>query len=138
MIVQFSRGCPFNCEFCSVTKLFGHQTRFKEPDQITAELDGLYKLGCHGPIFSGDDIFIGNKRYLKGELLPALIEWRKNKEGMRFATEVCINLADDDQLVQMMVQTGFTTVFVGIETPDEASLAESGEILNTNLDMSRS
>jgi radical SAM superfamily enzyme YgiQ (UPF0313 family) len=135
MIVQFSRGCPFNCEFCGVTELFGHQTRFKEPDQITAELDGLYELGWHGPIFSGDDNFIGNRRYLKGELLPVLIEWRKDKEGVRFATEVSIDLADDDELMQMMVQAGFTTVFVGIETPDEASLAESGKILNTNRDM---
>ena len=135
MIVQFSRGCPFNCEFCSVTELFGHRTRFKESDQIIAELDGLYELGWHGPVFSGDDNFIGNKRYLKDELLPALIEWRKGKEGVQFATEVSINLADDDQLMRMMVQAGFTTVFVGIETPDEASLAECGKSLNTDRDM---
>lgn len=135
MIVQFSRGCPFNCEFCSVTELFGHRTRFKAADQITAELDGLYELGWHGPVFSGDDNFIGSERYLKGELLPALIEWRKDKEGVQFATEVSINLADDDKLMQMMVQAGFTTVFVGIETPDEASLAECGKRLNTNRDM---
>lgn len=135
MIVQFSRGCPFNCEFCSVTELFGHQTRVKEPNQITAELDDLYKLGWHGPIFSGDDNFIGNTRYLKDELLPALIEWRQGKEGVQFATEVSINLADDDELIRMMVQAGFTTVFVGIETPDEASLAECRKSLNTNRDM---
>jgi radical SAM superfamily enzyme YgiQ (UPF0313 family) len=135
MIVQFSRGCPFNCEFCSVTELFGHQTRVKGVDQIIVELDALYELGWHGPIFSGDDNLIGNMRYLKDELLPALIEWRKGKSGVQFATEVSINLADDDDLMQLMVQAGFTTVFVGIETPDEASLAECGKHLNTNRDM---
>jgi len=135
MIVQFSRGCPYNCEFCSVTELFGHRTRIKTAGQVIAELDGLYELGWHGPIFSGDDNLIGNKRYLKDELLPALIEWRKDKEGVQFATEVSINLADDDELMQMMVDAGFTTVFIGIETPDEASLAECGKTLNTNRNM---
>lgn len=135
MIIQFSRGCPFNCEFCSVTELFGHRTRLKAADQIIAELDGLYELGWHGPIFSGDDNLIGSKRYLKEELLPALIEWRKEKEGVQFATEVSINLADDAELMQMMVDAGFTTVFIGIETPDEASLTECGKNLNTNRNM---
>ncbi len=135
MIVQFSRGCPYNCEFCSVTELFGHRTRVKAADQVIAELDGLYELGWHGPIFSGDDNLIGNKRYLKDELLPALIEWRKDKEGVQFATEVSINLADDDELMQLMVDAGFTTVFIGIETPEEASLAECGKHLNTNRNM---
>ncbi len=135
MIVQFSRGCPYNCEFCSVTELFGHRTRVKAVDQIIGELDKLHELGWHGPIFSGDDNLIGNKRYLKDELLPALIEWRKDKAGMQFATEVSINLADDEELMRKMVQAGFTTVFVGIETPDEASLAECGKSLNTNRDM---
>ncbi|MFC2077303.1 B12-binding domain-containing radical SAM protein [Candidatus Bipolaricaulota bacterium] len=135
MIIQFSRGCPFNCEFCSVTELFGHQTRLKAADQVIAELDGLYELGWHGPIFSGDDNLIGSKRYLKDKLLPALIEWRKDKEGVQFATEVSINLADDAELMQMMVDAGFTTVFIGIETPDEDSLTECGKNLNTNRDM---
>jgi len=135
MIIQLSRGCPFNCEFCSVTELFGHSTRLKAADQIIAELDGLYALGWHGPIFSGDDNLIGNVRYLKDELLPALSEWRKGKEGVQFATEVSINLADDDELMQMMVDAGFATVFIGIETPDEASLAECGKRLNTNRNM---
>jgi radical SAM superfamily enzyme YgiQ (UPF0313 family) len=135
MIVQFSRGCPYNCEFCSVTELFGHRTRIKAADQIIAELNGLYELGWHGPIFSGDDNLIGNKRYLKDELLPALIAWRKDKDGVQFATEVSINLADDDELMQMMVDAGFTTVFIGIETPDEASLTECGKNLNKNRNM---
>ena len=135
MIIQFSRGCPYNCEFCSVTELFGHRTRIKAADQIIAELDGLYESGWHGPVFSGDDNLIGNKQYLKDELLPALIEWRKDKERVQFATEVSINLADDDELMQMMVDAGFTTVFIGIETPDEASLAECGKNLNANRNM---
>jgi len=135
MIVQFSRGCPYNCEFCSVTELFGHRTRLKSADQIIAELDALYALGWHGPIFSGDDNLIGNKQYLKDELLPALIAWQEDKEGIQFATEVSINLADDDELMQMMVDAGFTSVFIGIETPDEASLAECGKNLNTNRNM---
>ena len=135
MIIQFSRGCPFSCEFCSVTELFGHRTRLKAADQIIAELDGLYESGWHGPVFSGDDNLIGNKRYLKAELLPALIEWQTDKEGVHFATEVSINLADDDELMQMMVDAGFTTVFIGIETPDEVSLAECGKSLNMNRNM---
>jgi len=135
MIIQFSRGCPFNCEFCSVTELFGHRTRIKAADQIIAELDGLYELGWHGAVFSGDDNLIGNKQYLKDEILPALIEWRKDKEGVQFATEVSINLADDDKLMQLMVDAGFTTVFVGIETPDEDSLTECGKNLNTNRNL---
>ena len=135
MIIQFSRGCPFNCEFCSVTELFGHRTRLKSADQIIAELDALYESGWHGPIFSGDDNLIGSKQYLKNELLPALIEWRRDKEGMQFATEVSINLADDPELIQMMVDAGFTTVFIGIETPDQDSLTECGKNLNTNRDL---
>jgi len=135
MIVQFSRGCPFNCEFCSVSELFGHRTRLKTAAQIIAELDALHELGWHGPVFSGDDNFIGNTRYLKDKLLPALIAWRRDKPGVQFATEVTINLADDDELMKMMVEAGFTTVFVGIETPDNTSLAECGKSLNTNRDM---
>ena len=135
MIIQFSRGCPFNCEFCSVTELFGHRTRLKAADQIIAELDGLYEQGWRGSVFSGDDNLIGNKQYLKDEMLPALIEWRKDKEGVQFATEVSINLADDDELMQMMVAAGFSSVFVGIETPDEDSLAECGKNVNTNRNL---
>lgn len=124
MSVQYSRGCPYNCEFCNVTALLGHRPRTKSARQIVAELDGLYNLGWHGNIFFVDDNFIGNKRHLVTELLPALIEWRKGKRGLPFNTEVTIDLADDDRLMQMMVEAGFNAVFVGIETPDEDSLAE--------------
>jgi len=135
MIIQFSRGCPFNCEFCSVTEMFGHRTRLKSVDQIVAELDGIYAQGWRGPVFSGDDNLIGSKRYLKEELLPALIRWRRDKKGVQFATEVSINLADDSELIQMMVDAGFTTVFIGIETPAQDSLAECGKNLNTNREL---
>jgi radical SAM superfamily enzyme YgiQ (UPF0313 family) len=135
MSVQFSRGCPFNCEFCNVTSLFGHRPRTKSVRQILAELDGLYDLGWRGNIFFADDNLIGNKAHLKADLLPALIEWRKNKKGVLFSTEVSINLADDEQLMRMMVDAGFGTVFIGIETPDEDGLAECSKKQNLNRDL---
>jgi radical SAM superfamily enzyme YgiQ (UPF0313 family) len=130
MSIQFSRGCPFNCEFCNITSLFGHRVRTKTVRQIIAELDGLYDLGWRGNVFFVDDNLIGNKTRLKSALLPALIEWRKNKRGVLFSTEVSINLADDEQLMHMMVEAGFGTVFIGIETPDEVSLAECSKKQN--------
>ena len=136
MCIQFSRGCPFQCEFCNVTALFGHRPRFKDASQIIAELDSLYEHGWHKSVFFVDDNFIGNKQYLKTELLPALIKWRKNKKGINFYTEVSINLADDEQLIQMMTEAGFDTVFIGIETPAEASLAECNKKQNKNRDLS--
>jgi radical SAM superfamily enzyme YgiQ (UPF0313 family) len=135
MSIQFSRGCPYNCEFCNVTALFGHRPRTKTAEQIIAELDRLYDLGWHGGVFFVDDNFIGNKRSLKMELLPALIEWQKLKGGMPFHTEVSINLADDEELMQMMVKAGFGTVFIGIETPDEDSLTECSKNQNKGRDL---
>ena len=135
MSVQFSRGCPFRCEFCNVTALFGHRPRTKNAQQMIAELDSLYDLGWRGSVFFVDDNLIGNMKRLKGELLPALIEWRKGKAGLPFSTEVSINLADDEDLLQMMVAAGFDTVFIGIETPDEDSLAECNKKQNLNRDL---
>jgi len=135
MSVQFSRGCPFNCDFCSITALLGHQVRMKTSRQILAELDGLYALGWRGDIFFVDDNFIGNKAFLKAELLPALIEWRKDKHGNRFYTEASINLAEDEPLMAMMVEAGFTKVFIGIETPDENCLTECRKHQNMNRDL---
>jgi len=114
--IQFSRGCPFSCDFCNVTSLLGHRPRTKTAAQIIAELDGLYALGWRKSIFFVDDNFIGNKKEIKSGVLPALIEWRKGKTGMPFSTEASINLADDAELLNLMVQAGFDTVFVGIET----------------------
>ncbi len=124
MAVQFSRGCPFNCEFCNVTALLGHRPRTKSAPQLIHELDKLYQSGWRRNIFIVDDNFIGNKKQLKEEILPALINWRKDKVGCNFITEASINLADDDDLIAMMVAAGFINVFIGIETPDEESLAE--------------
>ena len=135
MSVQFSRGCPFNCDFCNVTTLFGHRVRMKSPAQVVAELDGLYSRGWRGDIFFVDDNFIGNKRYVKTELLPALIAWRKNKKGNVFYTQASMNLADDEALMGMMVEAGFSKVFVGIETPDEESLAECNKLQNKSRDL---
>jgi radical SAM superfamily enzyme YgiQ (UPF0313 family) len=128
--IQFSRGCPFNCDFCNVTALLGHRPRTKTAAQIIAELDSLYALGWRKSIFFVDDNFIGNKKEIKNEVLPALIEWRKGKTGMPFSTEASINLADDPVLLSLMVQAGFDTVFVGIETPNEESLAECSKTQN--------
>jgi radical SAM superfamily enzyme YgiQ (UPF0313 family) len=133
--IQFSRGCPFNCDFCNVTALLGHRPRTKSPAQIIAELDSLYALGWRKSIFFVDDNFIGNKKQIKSDLLPALIEWRKNKVGMPFSTEASINLADDPELMRLMTQAGFNTVFVGIETPNEDSLIECSKNQNKGRDL---
>jgi radical SAM superfamily enzyme YgiQ (UPF0313 family) len=135
MSIQYSRGCPYNCEFCNITALLGHRPRIKTALQIITELTSLYELGWRGGVFFVDDNFIGNKKALKTELLLALIEWRKDKRGIPFSTEVSINLADDDELMQMMVEAGFGTIFVGIETPEEVSLLECNKKQNINRDM---
>ncbi|MBW2470109.1 MAG: B12-binding domain-containing radical SAM protein, partial [Deltaproteobacteria bacterium] len=130
MSIQFSRGCPFNCDFCNITALLGHRPRHKTAAQIITELDGLYGLGWRGNIFFVDDNFISNKKYLKDELLPALIQWQKDKKSIRFNTEASVNLADDRVLIQMMVTAGFESVFIGIETPAEEALTECNKKQN--------
>jgi radical SAM superfamily enzyme YgiQ (UPF0313 family) len=135
MSIQFSRGCPFNCDFCNVTALLGHRVRMKTSSQIIAELDSLYALGWRSEIFFVDDNFIGNKQFLKTDLLPALIAWRKRKSGNMFYTEASINLADDEPLMAMMVEAGFNKVFIGIETPDDHCLAECRKIQNGSRDL---
>jgi radical SAM superfamily enzyme YgiQ (UPF0313 family) len=135
MSIQYSRGCPYNCDFCNVTVLFGRRPRTKSARQLIAELDSLYERGWRGHVFFVDDNLIGNKRHLKTEMLPALIEWQKGKKQIGFGTEVSINLADDEELMQMMVEAGFDVVFIGIETPDEDSLAECSKHQNKNRDL---
>jgi radical SAM superfamily enzyme YgiQ (UPF0313 family) len=135
MDVQFSRGCPYDCDFCNITALFGRKPRLKTSTQLIAELDRLYALGWRGSVFFVDDNFIGNKRQLKEDVLPALIRWRAGKTGLPFSTEVSINLADDQDLMNMMAAAGFTSVFVGIETPSEASLTECNKFQNKNRDL---
>jgi radical SAM superfamily enzyme YgiQ (UPF0313 family) len=135
MCVQYSRGCPFDCDFCSVTAMFGHRPRIKSTAQVIAELDGLRRLGWRGNIFFVDDNFIGNKRALKEDLLPALIEWQRGSRAVAFYTEASINLADDAVLMELMARAGFDQVFVGIETPDEGSLAECNKRQNRRRDL---
>jgi radical SAM superfamily enzyme YgiQ (UPF0313 family) len=133
--LQFTRGCPFNCDFCNVTALLGHRMRIKTTQQLIAELDKIYSLGWRRGIFIVDDNFIGNKQILKKEVLPAMIEWRKGKKSGRFTTEASVNLSDDDELIGLMVKAGFTQVFVGIETPDDMALAECSKSQNRNRDL---
>jgi len=135
MNIQYSRGCPYDCDFCNITALFGRRPRTKSAEQIITELEGLYSLGWRGDIFFVDDNFIGNRKKIKTEILPALIAWRKGKVGFSFSTEVSINLSDDPQLMQMMVEAGFASVFVGIETPDEVCLEECNKFQNQGRDM---
>ena len=133
--IQFSRGCPFNCDFCNITALIGHKPRTKTALQVIAELDSLHSAGWRGNVLFVDDNFIGNKRILKTEVLPALIAWRKGKTGLAFSTELSINLADDPELLGLMVEASFTTVFVGIETPSDAGLSECSKIQNRGRDL---
>ncbi|GAI55186.1 unnamed protein product, partial [marine sediment metagenome] len=122
MNVQYSRGCPFNCEFCDIIILDGHRPRTKDKHQIVAEFEALYRQGWRDGVFIVDDNFIGNKRKLKAETLPALIRWSQGRKyPFWFSTEASINLADDEELMQLMTKAGFDTVFVGIETPNEES-----------------
>jgi len=131
-IIQYSRGCPYLCDFCDVTALFGRKPRTKTPEQIITELEAIDQSGNAQLVLFADDNLIGNKRVLKSELLPAIIEWRKKKNpGFYFATQLTVNLIDDEELMQLLADAGFRHVFIGIETPDEESL--KGSHKNQNL-----
>jgi radical SAM superfamily enzyme YgiQ (UPF0313 family) len=131
MAIQFSRGCPFNCEFCDIITLYGRKPRTKEPSQAIAELQALYDLGWRGPLFIVDDNFIGNQRNVK-RFLRELIPWVQQRNyPFSFITEASINLAEDDELLTLMREAGFYSVFVGIETPDQDSLQFTRKQQNT-------
>jgi hypothetical protein len=129
--VQFSRGCPFTCEFCDVIELFGRRPRTKSPGQTLAELDALYALGYRGHVDFVDDNLIGNKNAVK-EFLLHLIEWQKaHGYPFMFSTETSLNLSDDLRLLQLMREANFFVIFVGIETPDHETLLHMSKKLNT-------
>lgn len=136
MGIQYSRGCPFNCDFCDVTRLFGHELRTKTTEQVLAELNSLYAAGWRRDLFFVDDNFIGKKAVLKRELLPAIIRWMdQHNHPFCFNTQASMNLADDEELMTLMVRAGFDCVFIGIESPDETSLTECNKAQNTGRDL---
>ncbi|MGH7965001.1 MAG: B12-binding domain-containing radical SAM protein, partial [Candidatus Binatia bacterium] len=135
MSVQYSRGCPFQCEFCDIIEIYGRLPRTKSSEQMLAELDALRNAGWRGSVFIVDDNFIGNKRNVK-RLLPELAEWQeRNGRPFTFITEASVNLAEDDELLEGMRRAGFRRVFLGIETPVAESLKETRKTQNMRGDL---
>jgi radical SAM superfamily enzyme YgiQ (UPF0313 family) len=135
MPVQFSRGCPFDCEFCDIVVMNGRVPRTKEPAQLVRELEALRRAGWKEMVFVVDDNFIGHRKRAK-ELLQALIAWRAEvRPTMGFLTEASVNLADYPELCELMVEAGFKKVFLGIETPEAESLAECNKTQNRKRDL---
>ena len=135
MSIQYSRGCPFSCEFCDIIEIFGRVPRVKSPAQVKAELQALLATGYKGSVFFVDDNFIGNKKAVR-EFLPELLAWQTaHRYPFEFYTEASVNLADDDALIQAMVQAHFTSVFLGIETPSVEALKLTGKRQNAAVDL---
>ena len=136
MPVQYSRGCPFNCEFCDIELLNGKKTRAKTPQQMRNELQVLYDAGWQGPVFIVDDNFIGNKKNVKA-MLPEIVDWQKEHDiPFAFFTEASVNLAEDKELMDLMVEANFNKVFLGLETPCKESLQECNKTQNLQMDLS--
>jgi len=135
MPVQFSRGCPFDCEFCDIVAMYGRVPRTKRPEQVIAELEALQRAGWRDMVFIVDDNFIGNKKRVR-ELLGALVDWReRTRPSVGFITEASVNLADQEDLLELMVRAGFKKVFVGLETPVLESLEECHKVQNSKRDL---
>ncbi|MCF3609635.1 B12-binding domain-containing radical SAM protein, partial [Planktothrix agardhii 1033] len=133
---DWSRGCPFNCEFCDIISLYGRKPRTKEPSQALGELQTLYDLGWRGSLFIVDDNFIGNQKNVKS-FLRELIPWmEQHNHPFTFITEASVNLAEDDELLQLMGKAGFYAVFLGIETPDQDRLKFTRKQQNTRSPLS--
>jgi radical SAM superfamily enzyme YgiQ (UPF0313 family) len=136
MNIQYSRGCPYDCEFCDITVLYGRVPRTKTIEQVVGEMDQLRRMRWRGHVFFVDDNFIGNKGKLKAQILPGLIEWMDRFDHpFTLSTEASLNLSDDEELMRLMVRAGFESVFVGIESPNESSLLECRKIPNKNRDL---
>ncbi len=136
MCLQVSRGCPFNCEFCDIVRLNGRVPRVKPKKRVIKELESLYQWGWRGGLFFVDDNFIGNKIKLEKEILPAIIEWQeKRRRPFSFITQASINLSDEPKLMDLMIKAGFTTIFVGIESPNIESLKECSKFQNQGRDL---
>lgn len=135
MPVQFSRGCPHNCEFCDIIEMFGRKVRTKSPQQVIDELDSILRLGFAGEIFIVDDNFIGNRAAVK-RVLRRIVDWqRANGYPYALYTEATIDLAQDEELLDLMVEAGFTKVFIGIESPDPAALRVMQKKVNLRSDL---
>jgi radical SAM superfamily enzyme YgiQ (UPF0313 family) len=136
MNVQYSRGCPYDCEFCDITVLYGRVPRTKSGPQVIEELEAVYRTGWRSHVFFVDDNFIGNRAKLKKEVLPRIIRWmEERKHPFTLGTEASLNLSDDPELLELMARAGFDEVFVGIETPNAESLEECKKIPNRDRDM---
>jgi radical SAM superfamily enzyme YgiQ (UPF0313 family) len=137
MSIQASRGCPFQCEFCDITLMFGRQVRTKSPDQILTELQILYDLGWRRLVFFVDDNFIGNPPEAK-KLMNELVPWMEaHGFPFEFTTQASVNLASHPDILDLMVRAGFWKVFLGIETPDKDSLKETKKFQNAAVDLDR-
>jgi radical SAM superfamily enzyme YgiQ (UPF0313 family) len=135
--LQYSRGCPFRCEFCDIVELFGRVPRVKSPAQVVAELDALHAQGARGTLFFVDDNFVGNRGAVE-QLLPALCAWQeRNGRPFVFCTEASLDLATHPALVAAMVEAGFSQVFLGIETPSAEALAGAGKTQNLRMPQER-